>query len=62
MGRVSENRLAGASVWQQELFDTLLAHERDEEEVIAAYEAVAQETSSNAVRYLVHLIVDDEKR
>lgn len=62
MGRVPDNHLAGASVWQQELFDSFLAHERDEEEVIAAYEVFAEEASSNTVRYLLRLILDDEKR
>jgi Arc/MetJ-type ribon-helix-helix transcriptional regulator len=59
---VSDDHLVGATIWQQELFDLLLAHERDEEEVISAYEAFAEEAHSDAVRYLVRLILDDEKR
>ncbi|HEY6428739.1 MAG TPA: hypothetical protein VIX84_16070 [Acidimicrobiales bacterium] len=62
MVSVSHNRLAGASGSEQELFDSLLAHERDEQEVIAAYEALASEASSETVRYRVGLILDDERR
>ena len=56
------NRLAGASVSEQEAFDALIAHERDEEDVIAAYEVFAKESESGVVRFLVQLIVDDERR
>ncbi len=59
---ISANRLAGASVTEQELFDSLLAHERDEREVISAYEVLASEASSETVRYLVGLILEDERR
>jgi rubrerythrin len=58
----SDSRLIGASVWEQELFDALLAHEHGEEEVLTAYEALAKETSSETVRYLISLIVEDERR
>jgi rubrerythrin len=59
---VSDNRLVGASVFEQRAFDSLLAHERHEQEVIAAYESFATEASSEAVRYLIGLILDDERR
>lgn len=62
MTAVSDDRLVGATIWQQELFDVLVAHERDEEEVISAYEVFAERAPSDAVRYLVRLILDDEKR
>jgi rubrerythrin len=57
-----DNQLVGASVSEQELFDALLAHEADEQEVIAAYEAWASDAPSATVRYLVGLILDDERR
>lgn len=59
---LADERLIGASVIEQETFEALVAHERDEEEVIASYESLAAETSSEAVRYLVGLIVEDERR
>ncbi len=57
-----KNRLIGASVWQQEFYDALVAHENDEKEIIEAYEAFAESAPSEAVRYLINLILDDEKR
>jgi len=57
-----ESRLPGASVSEQELFEALLAHERDESDVISAYEEFAAESASDTVRYLVGLVIDDEKR
>jgi rubrerythrin len=62
MNAVSDDHLVGATIWQQELFDVIVAHERDEAEVISAYEVFAEEAPSDAVRYLVRLILDDEKR
>jgi hypothetical protein len=62
MNAVSDDHLVGATVRQQELFDVLVAHERNEEEVISAYEGFAEKATSDAVRYLVRLILDDEKR
>lgn len=59
---VSDDRLVGASPSEQELFELLFAHIRDEQGVIAAYETLATETASETVRYLVRLILDDERR
>jgi rubrerythrin len=59
---ISPEKLAGASVSEQELFDSLLTHEREEKEVIAAYEDLAEAASSETVRYLVSLILEDERR
>jgi len=59
---VSHERLIGASGWEQHLFDALREHEHDEQEVIGAYVDFAEQTSSEAVRYLINLIVEDEKR
>lgn len=62
MATTADNKLTGASVFEQEAFDALVAHERDEEEVISAYEAFARETESDVVRFLIELIVEDERR
>src|SRR5579884_3030738 len=62
MAVTGDNRLVGASVFEQEAFDALLAHERDEEGVIAAYETFAKDVPSEVVRYLIELIVEDERR
>ena len=56
------DRLVGASVLEQEAFDALVAHERDEQGVISAYESFAESTESAVVRFLIELIVEDERR
>jgi rubrerythrin len=56
------DRLRGASVSEQELYDALVSHEADERDVIAAYQDFAGATDSEAVRYLVDLIIEDEQR
>lgn len=58
----ADTRLTGASVLEQEAFDALIAHERDEADVIAAYETFAKDTDSKVVRFLIELIVEDERR
>jgi hypothetical protein len=54
--------LIGASVSDQSLFDALRAHERSEGAVIREYEDFARRTGSELVRYLIGIIVDDERR
>jgi rubrerythrin len=54
--------LVGASVWQQELFDHLAVHVEAEKGIIEGYRRFAEEAPSDAVRYLVRLILDDEAR
>lgn len=58
----TEERLLGASVAEQELFDAIVAHERSEEATIADYENLAATTDSMAVAYVMGLIVEDERR
>jgi len=58
----TEERLIGASEMEQLLFDAFRDHERDEQEVLDAYAAFAQQTGSQTVRYLINIIVEDERR
>lgn len=58
----TDDALLDASVFDKEAIDALIAHGREEEEVITAYEALARTTRSGVVRYLVGLIVEDERR
>ncbi len=58
----TEERQRGASEWEQELYSALRAHEREEEDVIAAYSELAKTSPSATVRYLVSIIVEDERR
>lgn len=55
-------RLVGGSVWEEELYEHLISHERNERELLVEYQQVARECDSPAFRYLVSLIVEDEIR
>jgi rubrerythrin len=55
-------RIAGASVWEQELYDHVTAHGKNEGEVLERYAALAESTDSPAFAYLARLILDDERR
>ena len=55
-------RKTGASVGDRELVETIIRHGEHEGELLGRYRRFADEASSPAVRYLVHLIVEDEVR
>ncbi len=55
-------RLIGASNWEQQLFAHLANHERDEQAIIGRYREAALKTDSEAFRYLIGLILEDEDR
>lgn len=54
--------LVGASVWEEELYEHLISHEANEQELLAEYQEAAENLSSPAFRYLAELIVEDEGR
>jgi len=54
--------IAGASVWEQELFDHLSGHAESEREAIAAYRQLADSCPSPAIAYLANLIIEEEGR
>lgn len=56
------DRIAGASVWDQEMYDRMRSHVENERTLIAEYATLLTETSSPALRYLANLIVDEERR
>jgi hypothetical protein len=53
---------AGASVWEQEMYAFLTEHTRREGALLEEYVSVAQGTASNALSYLVNMLVEDERR
>jgi len=55
-------RETGASVTIRELVGQLAKHGSEEGKILADYERVAATASDPAVRYLVDLIMDDERR
>jgi bacterioferritin (cytochrome b1) len=55
-------RILGASVWEQEVFDHLSEHSATEAGIIDEYRALASDTASPAVAYLMNVILEDESR
>ena len=54
--------IVGASVWEQELYDYVLSHVDQEQDIVEEYRALAEGGPSTAFRYLAGLILDDEVR
>ena len=54
--------LAGGTAWQRELYTHLTAHGETEHALLDAYDQAATESESPAFRYLVSMILDEERR
>ncbi len=52
----------GASVWERELWTHLTSHIAAERDLLEEYSAVAEQTGSKALSYLVQLLIEDEIR
>ena len=61
MTDTASERLAGASVWEQEVYEHLTEHIQNERSVLEAYVAAAEATDSKALAYVVKLLIDDER-
>jgi hypothetical protein len=57
-----DSKLIGASGWEQQLFAHLVDHERDEQDIIGRYRDARMTTDSEAFRYLIGVIIEDEDR
>jgi rubrerythrin len=55
-------RIPNASVVEQELYDHVTAHGKNEGEVLEAYADLAERTDSPAFAFLARLILEDERR
>jgi len=55
-------KLAGATVWEQELYDHLASHLEQERGLLAAYRTAAEASESPTFRYLAAMIELDEQR
>ena len=55
-------KLAGASLWEQELYDHLASHVEQERGLLSAYQAAAEASESPTFRYLAAMIEEDERR
>ena len=58
----TERPPAGLSVWEAEVYQHLQAHLEHEAELLEAYEQLGLESGSDAVGYVVRLILEDESR
>ncbi len=52
----------GASPWERDLFDHLTEHIIQERELLEEYADAARDTESQALAYLINLLVEDERR
>lgn len=54
--------IEGASVWEQEIYDHLVAHGKQEGATLESYQELADSTDSPAFAFLARMILDDERR
>jgi rubrerythrin len=57
-----QQTIAGASVWEQDVYDQLVRHIEAEEEILASYRQLASDAGSPDIAYLAGLVADDEER
>lgn len=55
-------RTTGASVQTRQLVELVTRHGSEEGKLLAAYEELASKTTDQGVRYLIDLILEDERR
>ncbi len=55
-------RATGASAGDRHIVEWMTRHAKEEEALLERYEHVARESTSPATRYLVELIMEDERR
>ena len=55
-------RISGASVWEQQLYDHVTVHGKNEGEILQSYQELVESTDSPAFAYLAAIILDDERR
>jgi hypothetical protein len=59
---MTQPQLIGGNAWEQALHRHLVSHVDDERDLLDAYQRAAVESESSAFRYLVSVIIDDERR
>lgn len=52
----------GASVWELQMFEHLTGHTRREGVVLGEYAQIAATTESKALKYVIDMLLDDERR
>lgn len=59
---MTDESSAGPSAWYRGLYTHLTSHVQAERDLLDHYQLVAEQTQSNAFRYLVNLLVEEEIR
>jgi hypothetical protein len=59
MSDMTDESTAGASVWERDLYAHLTNHLESERDLLERYSALAESTPSEALRYLVNLLIQD---
>ncbi|MDP9075393.1 MAG: hypothetical protein M3N98_14765, partial [Actinomycetota bacterium] len=59
---MTSTELIGSSVWEQSLYHHFISHVSEEADLLDDYQRAADESQSSAFRYLVSIIVDEERR
>lgn len=65
VGRMESDQTSpprGASVWELQMFQHLTGHTRREGAMLADYAELAATTESNALRYVINMLLEDERR
>lgn len=62
MSDMTNESSAGPSAWARDLYGHLTSHVQAERGLLERYAAVAEQTQSKAFRYLVNLLIEDERR
>jgi rubrerythrin len=62
MASMTDESSAGPSPWERDLYAHLTTHVEAERELLQRYSTIAEKTESEAFRYLVQLLVEDEIR
>jgi hypothetical protein len=62
MTHMTDLSSAGVSLWERDLYAHLTSHVNAERGLLEGYSAAAAESPSKALRYLVNLLIEDEKR
>jgi rubrerythrin len=52
----------GASVWERQMFEHLTEHTAHEGAMLQEYAAIADSTESKALRYVINMLLEDERR
>jgi rubrerythrin len=59
---MTQTEMIRGNAWEEALNSHLLSHVQEERDLLEAYQSAADESQSSAFRYLVTVIIDEERR